>query len=223
VPAKAAHIGLVDRVFTRVGGADDISRGASTFMVEMTETANILNNATEKSLVILDEVGRGTSTYDGLSLAWAIAEDLLERIRCRGLFATHYHQLVDLGTPGNGVANCRVAVREWQDEIVFLHRIEPGGTDRSYGLHVAQLAGIPKTVLDRATAVLHKLEAEGDDVRESLVNARERSKPGPRQNELFAPPPEPLVEELRELDLDDMSPRQAYELLVRWQERHGAN
>ncbi|MCR9246451.1 MAG: DNA mismatch repair protein MutS [bacterium] len=221
VPAKSAHVGLVDRVFTRVGGADDISRGSSTFMVEMIETANILNNSTDRSLVILDEVGRGTSTYDGLSLAWAIAEDLLERIRCRALFATHYHQLVDLALPGNGVANCRVAVREWQDEIVFLHRIEQGGTDRSYGLHVASLAGIPQSVLDRATAVLHKLEAEGDDVRESLVDARERRRPGPKQNELFAPPPEPLVEELRELDLDDMTPRQALELLQRWQERHG--
>jgi len=221
VPAKSAHIGVVDRVFTRVGAADDISRGASTFMVEMTETANILNNATDRSLVILDEVGRGTSTYDGLSLAWAIAEDLLERVRCRALFATHYHQLVDLAAPDNGIANCRVAVREWGEEIVFLHRIEPGGTDRSYGLHVAQLAGIPKTVLDRATTVLHKLEAEGDDVRESLVASRERSRPGPRQNELFAPPPDPLIEQLAKLDLDDLTPRQAHELLQRWQERHG--
>ncbi|MCA8950113.1 MAG: DNA mismatch repair protein MutS [Planctomycetes bacterium] len=217
VPCKSAHIGLVDRVFTRVGAADDISRGSSTFMVEMTETANILNNATARSLVILDEVGRGTSTYDGLSLAWAIAEDLLDRVRCRALFATHYHQLVDLAAPGNGVANYRVAVREWQDEIVFLHRIEPGGADRSYGLHVAQLAGIPKPVLDRATAVLTELEAEGDGVRESLVSARERSKPGPKQKELFAPAPDPLVDELRRLDLDGMTPRQAHDWLAQRQ------
>ncbi|MBM4062101.1 MAG: DNA mismatch repair protein MutS [Planctomycetes bacterium] len=219
VPAKAAHVGLVDRVFTRVGAADDISRGASTFMVEMTETANILHNATARSLVILDEVGRGTSTYDGLSLAWAIAEDLHERVRCRALFATHYHQLMDLAGPGKGIVNCRVAVREWGDEIVFLHRIEPGGTDRSYGLHVARLAGIGKAVLDRAAAVLHKLEEEGDEVREALVQARDRKRPGLRQQELFAPPEHPLVEELRRLDPDTVSPRQALELLRGWQER----
>ena len=222
VPAKSAHIGLVDRVFTRVGAADDISRGASTFMVEMTETANILNNASERSLVILDEVGRGTSTYDGLSLAWAIAEDLHERVRCRGLFATHYHQLVDLASPDNGIVNCRVAVREWGDEIVFLHRIETGGTDRSYGLHVAKLAGIPKSVLARATTVLHELEQEGDDVRESLIASRERNRVGVRQQELFAPLPDPLLEQLRAIDLDEVSARQALELLREWQQRDGS-
>jgi DNA mismatch repair protein MutS len=219
VPAKAAQIGLVDRVFTRVGGADDISRGASTFMVEMTETANILNHATARSLVVLDEVGRGTSTYDGMSLAWAIAEDLHDRIRCRGLFATHYHQLMDLAGPGRGIVNCRVAVREWGDEIVFLHRIEQGGTDRSYGLHVARLAGIPKAVLERAKTVLEKLDDEGGEVRETLVAARDRAKPGLKQKELFAPPPDPIVEELRGLDLDELSPRGAHELLAKWQQR----
>ncbi|MFO1029806.1 MAG: DNA mismatch repair protein MutS [Planctomycetota bacterium] len=219
VPAKAAHIGLVDRVFTRVGGADDISRGASTFMVEMTETANILNNATARSLVVLDEVGRGTSTYDGMSLAWAIAEDLHDRVRCRGLFATHYHQLMDLAGPGRGIVNCRVAVREWGDEIVFLHRIEQGGTDRSYGLHVAAIAGIPKPVLDRARAVLQELDDEGAAVRDKLVTARDRRKPGLAQKELFAPPPDPVLDELGKLDLDDLSPRQALELLRRWQEQ----
>ncbi|MFN8823598.1 MAG: DNA mismatch repair protein MutS [Planctomycetota bacterium] len=219
VPAKAAHIGLVDRVFTRVGGADDISRGASTFMVEMTETANILNNATARSLVVLDEVGRGTSTYDGMSLAWAIAEDLHDRVRCRGLFATHYHQLMDLAGPGRGIVNCRVAVREWGDEIVFLHRIEQGGTDRSYGLHVAAIAGIPKPVLDRARTVLQELDDEGAAVRDKLVTARDRARPGMKQKELFAPPPDPIVEELGKLDLDELSPRQALELLRQWQER----
>ncbi len=219
VPARSAHIGLVDRVFTRVGGADDISRGASTFMVEMTETANILNNATERSLVVLDEVGRGTSTYDGMSLAWAIAEDLHDRVRCRALFATHYHQLMDLASAGRGIVNCRVAVREWGDEIVFLHRIEQGGTDRSYGLHVARLAGIPRQVLARAEEVLQELEAEGDDVREALVASRDRQRPGPRQRELFAPPPEPIVDELRDLDLDGLTPRDAVEWLRAWQAR----
>jgi DNA mismatch repair protein MutS len=219
VPAAEARIGLVDRVFTRVGGADDISRGASTFMVEMTETANILNNATHRSLVILDEVGRGTSTYDGLSLAWAIAEDLHERVRCRALFATHYHQLMDLAGPGKGIVNCRVAVREWGDEIVFLHRIEQGGTDRSYGLHVARLAGIPTPVLDRAATVLRELEQEGAEVRDSLVEARDRRRPGMQQKSLFAPPPDPIVEELRGVDLDGLTPRAAHDLLRRWQER----
>jgi DNA mismatch repair protein MutS len=219
VPARSAHIGLVDRVFTRVGAADDISRGASTFMVEMTETANILRHATDRSLVILDEVGRGTSTYDGLSLAWAIAEDLHERVRCRALFATHYHQLMDLAGPGRGIVNCRVAVREWGDDIVFLHRIEAGGTDRSYGLHVARLAGIPNPVLERAAAVLRELEQEGDQVRESLVAAREPKRPAPRQRELFAAPPDPVLAELAALDVDGTTPRRAHELLVQWQER----
>ena len=221
VPAKAAHVGLCDRVFTRVGGADDISRGASTFMIEMVETATILNNATERSLVILDEVGRGTSTYDGMSLAWAIAEDLHERVRCRALFATHYHQLMDLAGPGKGIVNQRVAVREWGDEIVFLHRIEEGGTDRSYGLHVAKIAGIPAPVLARAEAVLAELDAEGASMRDTLVAARERARPGPKQRELFAPPPDPVLAELRQLDVDDLTPRQAVELLRRWQERAG--
>jgi DNA mismatch repair protein MutS len=219
VPAKSAHIGLVDRVFTRVGGADDIARGASTFMVEMTETANILNNATQRSLVILDEVGRGTSTYDGLSLAWAIAEDLHDRIGCRALFATHFHQLVDLAGAETGIHNARVAVREWGDEIVFLHRIEAGGTDRSYGLHVARLAGIPAPVLARAQVVLQELEQEGDEVRAALITARAQKRPGFRQRELFAPPVDPLHAELLQLDLDELSPRQALELLAQWQAR----
>jgi DNA mismatch repair protein MutS len=221
VPARTAHVGLCDRVFTRVGGADDISRGASTFMVEMTETANILNHATKHSLVVLDEVGRGTSTYDGMSLAWAIAEDLHDRIRCRALFATHYHQLMDLAGPGRGIVNCRVAVREWEDQIVFLHRIEAGGTDRSYGLHVAALAGIPKLVLARPKTVLDRLDADGSEVREALVTARDRARPGLKQKELFAPPPDPIVEALRGLDLDDVSPRRALELLQQWQQRAG--
>ncbi|MGE3172389.1 MAG: DNA mismatch repair protein MutS [Planctomycetota bacterium] len=221
VPAKAARIGVVDRIFTRVGSSDDISRGASTFMVEMTETANILNNATARSLVILDEVGRGTSTYDGMSLAWAIAEDLHDRIGCRALFATHYHQLIDLQAEGRGVIAQRVAVREWGEEIVFLHRIEDGGTDRSYGLHVARLAGIPRAVIGRAEAVLQELESEGQDLREHLVNARERQRPGKRQQELFAAPPDPIVEELRALDVDGISPRDALQLLAKWKERAG--
>jgi DNA mismatch repair protein MutS len=221
VPAKSARVGLVDRVFTRVGSSDDISRGASTFMVEMTETANILNNATQRSLVILDEVGRGTSTYDGMSLAWAIAEDLHDRIGCRALFATHYHQLTDLQAEGRAIVSQRVAVREWGDEIVFLHRIEDGGTDKSYGLHVARLAGIPKAVLARAQDVLRQLESEGAELRETLVAARERKKPGMKQKELFAPPPDPIVEALRALDIDGLTPRDALLLLAKWKEQAG--
>ena len=218
VPAKSVHLGLVDRIFTRVGSSDDISRGASTFMVEMTETANILNNASSRSLVILDEVGRGTSTHDGLSLAWAIAEVLHDSIGCRALFATHYHQLVDLASADRGIINQRVAVREWGDEIVFLHRIENGGTDRSYGLHVARLAGIPKGVIDRANAVLQELEQEGDQMRDALVSAKDAGTPGPKQRELFAAPINTVIKALLDLDLDDMTPRQALEQLARLQD-----
>ena len=152
VPAAEARIGVVDRIFTRIGSADDIGRDASTFMVEMIEIANILNNASPRSLVVLDEVGRGTSTFDGLALAWAIVEHIDEKIRARTLFATHYHQLTDLAARLEGVCNMNVAVREWNDEIVFLHKIVDGGTDRSYGIHVARLAGVPKPLIDRARA-----------------------------------------------------------------------
>jgi DNA mismatch repair protein MutS len=159
IPAKDAELGLVDRIFTRVGASDELVRGQSTFMVEMTETANIINNATEKSLVILDEVGRGTSTYDGLSLAWAITEHIATKIKCRTLFATHYHELTELAELFTNVKNCNVAVREWMDEVVFLHKILPGGTDKSYGIHVAKLAGVPKSILERSKEILEELES----------------------------------------------------------------
>ena len=143
VPAREATIGVADRIFARVGASDELSRGQSTFMVEMTETARILNTATPRSLVILDEIGRGTSTYDGISLAWSVAEYLHDRIGCRTLFATHYHELTDLEKSLPGVKNLNVAVREWQDEVVFLHKIVAGAADKSYGIHVARLAGVP--------------------------------------------------------------------------------
>jgi DNA mismatch repair protein MutS len=158
VPASSAEIGLVDRVFTRVGANDDLSRGQSTFMVEMNETANIVNNATERSLVILDEIGRGTSTFDGLSIAWSVAEFLHDKIRARTLFATHYHELTKLAEERKGVANFNVAVREWNEQIIFLRKIIPGGADKSYGIHVARLAGVPKEILDRAKDILSHLE-----------------------------------------------------------------
>jgi DNA mismatch repair protein MutS len=158
VPASSAEVGLVDRVFTRVGASDDLSRGQSTFMVEMNETANIVNNATERSLVILDEIGRGTSTFDGLSIAWSVAEFLHDKIKARTLFATHYHELTKLASERKGVANFNVAVREWNEQIIFLRKIIPGGADKSYGIHVARLAGVPKEILDRARDILAHLE-----------------------------------------------------------------
>jgi DNA mismatch repair protein MutS len=158
VPAASAEVGLVDRIFTRVGANDDLSRGQSTFMVEMNETANIVNNATERSLVILDEIGRGTSTFDGLSIAWSVAEFLHDKIKARTLFATHYHELTKLADERDGVCNYNVAVREWSDQIIFLRKIVPGGADKSYGIQVARLAGLPKEILDRAKEILSHLE-----------------------------------------------------------------
>ncbi len=172
VPAKEATIGICDRIFTRVGASDELNRGQSTFMVEMTEAANILNNATNRSLVILDEIGRGTSTYDGVSLAWAIAEHLHNQVGCRALFATHYHELAQLAQTLPNLRNYNVLVREWQDDIVFLHKIAPGSADQSYGIHVARLAGVPSEVLDRAKQVLQLLEAHPLD--EELPKARRR-------------------------------------------------
>jgi DNA mismatch repair protein MutS len=159
VPAESAEVGLVDRIFTRVGASDDLARGQSTFMVEMNETANIINNATNRSLVILDEIGRGTSTFDGLSIAWSVAEFLYDKIQARSLFATHYHELTKLAEERKGVGNLNVAVREWTEQIIFLRKIIPGGADKSYGIQVARLAGLPKEVLDRAKEILAHLES----------------------------------------------------------------
>ena len=167
VPAASAEIGVVDRIFTRVGANDDLSRGQSTFMVEMNETANILNNASARSLVILDEIGRGTSTFDGLSIAWSVAEFLHDNIMARTLFATHYHELTKLAQERSGVANYNVAVREWNEQIIFLRKIVPGGADRSYGIQVARLAGVPKPILDRAKDILAHLEKPNGASRES--------------------------------------------------------
>ena len=184
VPARRARIGVVDRIFARVGASDELSRGQSTFMVEMTETANILNNATPRSLVILDEIGRGTSTFDGISLAWAIAEHIHDAIGCRTLFATHYHELVELEKTKPRLRNANVAVRESEDEIVFLHRIVPGGADQSYGIHVARLAGVPAPVLDRA--------ARDPQVPREAARSRPRParRPDPPQGQDRPRPPE---------------------------------
>jgi DNA mismatch repair protein MutS len=210
VPASEASIGVVDRIFTRIGSADDLSRGASTFMVEMVEIANILNNATARSLVVLDEVGRGTSTFDGLALAWAIVEHLHEVIRARTLFATHYHQLTDLANRLTGVHNLNVAVREWEDEIVFLHKIDEGGTDRSYGIQVARLAGVPQPLIDRAKTILHDIEDDADDLAPRVAAAGALATPtGPLQLGLFDGGPTDLEQALLDVDLDQMTPMQA--------------
>jgi len=197
VPASAARIGAVDRIFTRVGASDDLATGQSTFMVEMTEAANILNHATDRSLIVLDEIGRGTSTFDGLSLAWAMAEFLVWEIRAKTLFATHYHHLNELTEVLPRVVNYRIAVKEEGDRIVFLRRIMPGGTDRSYGIQVARLAGLPEAVIARAREVLHSLEGEdlgraGGPTREAVQGVG-----APVQLQLFEAAPDPIVEEIK--------------------------
>jgi DNA mismatch repair protein MutS len=180
VPAEGAEIGVVDRIFTRVGASDDLARGQSTFMVEMNETSNILNNATERSLVILDEIGRGTSTFDGLSIAWSVAEFLHDKIKARSLFATHYHELTKLADDRAGVCNFNVAVREWNDQIIFLRKSVPGGADKSYGIHVARLAGVPKEILDRAKDILAHLENSSRASAETKPRAQKPAKSMPQ-------------------------------------------
>jgi DNA mismatch repair protein MutS len=219
VPATAATIGTVDRLFTRVGASDNLAGGQSTFMVEMSETSAILHNATAESLVLLDEIGRGTSTYDGVAIAWAVTEHLHDRIGCKTMFATHYHELMQLPEMLQHARNYNVAVREAGDTIVFLHRLEPGGTDRSYGIHVGQLAGLPAPVVSRARKVLETLEGE------------HRVAPGappvvgrdPGQLALFAEAsqPNPVVEELKLLDLDRLTPLEALNRLADFKRRAG--
>ncbi len=177
IPAAEAEIGIVDRIFTRVGATDDLARGQSTFMVEMNETANILNNATAQSLVILDEIGRGTSTFDGLSIAWSVAEFLHDSTGCRTLFATHYHELTDLARTRPGVANCNVAVREWNDDVIFLRKIVPGPADQSYGIQVARLAGLPEPILRRAREILENLEQSELNAEGKPAFAEKRKRP----------------------------------------------
>ena len=218
VPAEHAEICIVDRIFTRVGAMDDLRRGQSTFMVEMNETANILNNATDKSLVILDEIGRGTSTYDGLAIAWAVAEELAD-INGRGvktLFATHYHELTDLAAIHSRIQNYSIAVREWNDSIIFLHKLVKGATNRSYGVQVAGLAGVPDHVVNRAHEILTNIE-KGEFTAEGAptiaASAKADKKHQPCQLQLFQPQDDPLRKMLRSVDPDGLSPRQAHELL----------
>jgi DNA mismatch repair protein MutS len=212
IPAKDAQLGLVDRIFTRVGASDELVRGQSTFMVEMTETANIINNATEKSLVILDEVGRGTSTYDGLSLAWAITEYIANKLKCRTLFATHYHELTELAELFTNVKNCNVAVREWMDEVVFLHKILPGGTDKSYGIHVAKLAGVPKPILERSKEILEELESTFQKEATGSHLSKHKTKQ-PDKDSLFVQKHKSVLEKLASTDIDNLTPIEAINLL----------
>jgi DNA mismatch repair protein MutS len=219
VPARRARVGIVDRLFARVGATDELSRGQSTFMVEMTETANILNNATKHSLVILDEIGRGTSTFDGISLAWAITEHIHDALGCRTLFATHYHELVELEKTKPHLRNANVAVRESGGEIVFLHQIVPGGADQSYGVHVARLAGVPAPVLDRAREILAFLEKQhGPDPGPPAGPIRKVKTGRALQGSLFAALPDPLLAALRQVDLDTLAPDEAIDWVKRLKE-----
>ncbi len=210
IPAKSASVGLVDRIFTRVGASDDLAQGQSTFMVEMTETANILHHATENSLIILDEIGRGTSTLDGLALAWAIAEYLADTTKARTLFATHYHELTELAETSGAVANFNVLVREWEDQVVFMHRIVPGQADKSYGVHVARLAGVPRSVVTRARQLMNQLVVH---VGKTGGRARAASTTVTPQINMFDAADQQALSQLRALDMNRMSPMQAWEAL----------
>ena len=229
VPAREAQVGIVDRIFTRVGASDFITRGQSTFMVEMNETANILNNATDRSLIILDEIGRGTSTFDGISIAWAVAEYIHTKLRARTLFATHYHELTELALTMDGVKNYTVAIKEWNDQILFLRKVIEGGADKSYGIQVARLAGLPQAVIMRAKEVLANLEkaefndlgepvaapkvGEGEGVTGRRGEAKERrlteADAVEPQLGLFASEAGLLFKELQDMDLDTMTPLDA--------------
>jgi len=225
IPARSAEIGIIDRVFTRVGASDDLARGHSTFMVEMNETANILNNVSRRGLIILDEVGRGTSTFDGVSLAWAITEHIAERIGARTLFATHYHELTALSLTFPTVRNFNFAVKEWNDDIIFLRKIVEGGSDKSYGIHVARLAGIPREVLDRAREILSNLESQELDIHDQPALASRKHAPGARdpggpnavrmrQLDLFQDSNDAVLKELKKLEIDHMTPVEALQRLL---------
>jgi DNA mismatch repair protein MutS len=217
VPASAARIGVADRIFTRVGASDNLAGGESTFLVEMNETANILNNCTPRSLILFDEVGRGTSTFDGLSIAWSIVEYLhqVQASAARTLFATHYHELTELEALLPRVKNYNVAVREWNDEIVFLRKILEGGSDQSLGIQVARLAGLPKKVIGRAKEILENLEANEFNVNRqpAIAGGPPKSADGSYQLSLFELPEHPVVEELRKIEVDNLTPLKALLML----------
>ena len=217
VPAKRANLPIVDQIFTRVGASDMLAFGYSTFMVEMIETANILNNATENSLVILDEMGRGTSTFDGVSIAWAVAEYLLKETKAKTLFATHYHELTILDKKQPGVVNMNVLVKEYGDQVIFLHQVERGEAEGSYGVHVARLAGLPKDVTDTASEILHKI-LQGNPL-EAIEGKRTVGPKYIKQPALFEAEPHPIVEELKKVDVNQLTPIEALNLLQKLKEK----
>jgi DNA mismatch repair protein MutS len=214
VPADSAKIGLVDRIFTRIGAQDEIHAGQSTFMVEMVEAANILHHATSRSLLILDEIGRGTSTYDGLSIAWGIIEYIHNHphLRAKTLFATHYHELTQLAELLPGIRNYNVAVSEAENNVVFLHKIVAGGADKSYGIHVAQLAGLPAPVIQRANEIMAELEKSSG--RAMRIN------PQAAQQATLFPETNPLLDEIKDIDVNSLSPIEALNKLFEWQKKY---
>jgi DNA mismatch repair protein MutS len=214
VPSFDARIGIADRIFTRIGASDFLTKGQSTFMVEMIEVANITHNATNKSLIILDEVGRGTSTFDGISIAWAVAEYILNEIKARTLFATHYNELTELGLTHNGVKNYNVSVKEWGDEIIFLRKIEKGPADKSYGIQVARLAGIPESIVTRSKEVLANLEKEELDGTGIPKFADRKTKRGAVQLDLFSSMPDSIITEIVNLDVKALKPEEALDKLI---------
>ncbi len=218
VPADSATLPIVDRVFTRIGAADNLARGRSTFMVEMTETAVILNTATARSLIVLDEIGRGTATYDGLALAWAVIEHIHQKIRAKTLFATHYHELTELAEQLDGVRNLHVSVKEAGDQIIFLRKVEPGCADRSYGIEVARLAALPVSVIERAREILALHERTEQEVTEELTPAPKRQRAGGLQIQLFEPVNYEIAGRIRSLDLDRLRPIEALQLLSELQQ-----
>ncbi|MDH5187155.1 MAG: DNA mismatch repair protein MutS, partial [candidate division WOR-3 bacterium] len=215
VPVAEARIGIVDKIFTRIGASDDLSRGVSTFLAEMNETANILNNATSRSLVILDEVGRGTATYDGLAIAWAVVEYLHgnSSLQAKTLFATHYHELTDIATILPRVKNYNFTVKEYQDEIIFLRKLVEGKSDRSYGIAVAKLAGLPREVIDRAKIVLEEFE-KGEELSVKSIAPDKTS-----QISLFYPQANPILDELGKIDLNKLTPIEALNLIAEFQKK----
>ncbi|HDL03203.1 MAG TPA: DNA mismatch repair protein MutS, partial [candidate division Zixibacteria bacterium] len=214
VPAEKARIGLVDRVFTRVGAIDNLARGQSTFLVEMIESSNILHNATEKSLILLDEVGRGTSTFDGLSIAWSVVEYINENIRARTIFATHYHELTGMADIYERIFNCQVSVKRWEDQIIFLHKIIPGGCDDSYGIEVARLAGVPRKAITRSKELLRLLES-GKFSQSQLAKGIHKTI---NQRSLFDAVPSAVEEELKKIDLERTTPIEALRILNKLKE-----
>ena len=219
IPAESAAIGVVDRIFTRIGASDFLSHGQSTFMVEMIEAANIVHNATSKSLILLDEVGRGTSTFDGISIAWALAEFIVNNVRARTLFATHYNELTELALTLEGVRNYNVSVREWGDEIIFLRKIEEGPADKSYGIQVARLAGVPDSIIARAKEVLHNLENEELNETGTPKLARKKTRKRKEQLDLFSSANDSVVNEIMNLDTDNMTPEEALRKIIELREK----